>query len=88
MILVPVLTPEASAISNTPELRHAGEGRRVLPVSAEKSHMAGRTCIERKLECAPGHHTSARDSGRWGWGAGLPAPEHSLSVSHSPEVAR
>lgn len=37
MILVPVLTPEASAISNTPELRHRRE-RASSHVTTDKSH--------------------------------------------------
>lgn len=43
MILVPVLTPEASATSNTPELRHTGKGK-------PDTHMAaGRSPIGRPL---------------------------------------
>lgn len=40
-ILVPVLTPEASAISNTPELRHTGEGKPVPHTTTDKPYTAG-----------------------------------------------
>lgn len=40
MILVPVRTPEASAISNAPELRHTGEGKWAAHITGDKSYTA------------------------------------------------
>lgn len=60
MILVPVRTPEASAISNAPDLRHMGEGKLAAHITGDKSYTApGRDTLH---VCNVGAHTYPSES--------------------------
>ena len=81
MIFVPVLTPEASATSNTPELRGGGEVS--LSVSADKARVA--PGLEQKgsqslAASEPSCNPLPRGQWCWGWG-GEWEDEYNLGTS-------
>ena len=83
MIFVPVLTPEASATSNTPELR--GEGEVSPSVSADKARVA--PGLEQKgsqslATSEPSCDPLPRRQWCWGWGVGLLL----MSTTSGPQV--
>lgn len=83
MIFVPVLTPEASATSNTPELRGRGGSESIH--SPDKARVAPGLRIERSQSLAasePSCNPFPQGQWCWGWGAGSLL----MSTTSGPQV--